>query len=123
MVVISVDIVSDDLFAYFVVITVNIFFICIFVDVIYLIYCFFFSSRRRHTRYWRDWSSDVCSSDLRMRRSRRSRTKGSRERAVPLSLARCGMTLKASPAWKVVTDTTALCSGSTLRATDRKSVV
>src|SRR3712207_7346218 len=28
------------------------------------IYFFFFSSRRRHTRYWRDWSSDVCSSDL-----------------------------------------------------------
>src|SRR3712207_9172321 len=27
--------------------------------------CVFFSSRRRHTRYWRDWSSDVCSSDLR----------------------------------------------------------
>src|SRR3712207_4438922 len=27
---------------------------------------FFFSSRRRHTRYWRDWSSDVCSSDLLM---------------------------------------------------------
>src|SRR3712207_7801645 len=27
-------------------------------------WCFFFSSRRRHTRYWRDWSSDVCSSDL-----------------------------------------------------------
>src|SRR6476620_8021940 len=26
--------------------------------------CFFFSSRRRHTRYWRDWSSDVCSTDL-----------------------------------------------------------
>src|SRR5476651_2206366 len=26
--------------------------------------CFFFSSRRRHTIYWRDWSSDVCSSDL-----------------------------------------------------------
>src|SRR3712207_7937286 len=25
---------------------------------------FVFSSRRRHTRYWRDWSSDVCSSDL-----------------------------------------------------------
>src|ERR1035437_6426357 len=25
---------------------------------------FFFSSRRRHTRYWRGWSSDVCSSDL-----------------------------------------------------------
>src|SRR3712207_8463004 len=30
---------------------------------------FFFSSRRRHTRYWRDWSSDVCSSDLQCGRS------------------------------------------------------
>src|SRR3712207_3342354 len=29
-----------------------------------LVVYFFFSSRRRHTRYWRDWSSDVCSSDL-----------------------------------------------------------
>src|SRR5215510_9579712 len=27
---------------------------------------FFFSSRRRHTRWPRDWSSDVCSSDLRL---------------------------------------------------------
>src|SRR3712207_8866997 len=31
--------------------------------IIHLLF-FFFSSRRRHTRYWRDWSSDVCSSDL-----------------------------------------------------------
>src|SRR3712207_7721599 len=30
----------------------------------YFFFFFFFSSRRRHTRYWRDWSSDVCSSDL-----------------------------------------------------------
>src|SRR5699024_11928792 len=30
----------------------------------YRIYSFFFSSRRRHTRSKRDWSSDVCSSDL-----------------------------------------------------------
>src|SRR5690606_39609011 len=29
----------------------------------YLVH-FFFSSRRRHTRFSRDWSSDVCSSDL-----------------------------------------------------------
>src|SRR5206468_7838174 len=28
------------------------------------IFFFFFSSRRRHTRSDRDWSSDVCSSDL-----------------------------------------------------------
>src|SRR5690349_22757678 len=32
---------------------------------VYLIFFFFFfSSRRRHTRSLRDWSSDVCSSDL-----------------------------------------------------------
>src|SRR5205809_6014139 len=29
-----------------------------------LYFLFFFSSRRRHTRCSRDWSSDVCSSDL-----------------------------------------------------------
>src|SRR5690242_21503300 len=29
-----------------------------------IINCFFFSSRRRHTRLTCDWSSDVCSSDL-----------------------------------------------------------
>src|SRR5690606_20136364 len=29
-----------------------------------LVFSFFFSSRRRHTRFSRDWSSDVCSSDL-----------------------------------------------------------
>src|SRR5207249_9413549 len=30
---------------------------------------FFFSGRRRHTRSKRDWSSDVCSSDLAIRRA------------------------------------------------------
>src|SRR3712207_3656006 len=39
--------------------------IIVYLDIItYFFYFFFFSSRRRHTRYWRDWSSDVCSSDL-----------------------------------------------------------
>src|SRR5207249_6170541 len=31
---------------------------------------FFFSSRRRHTRSKRDWSSDVCSSDLGLKKKR-----------------------------------------------------
>src|SRR2546430_3594775 len=31
---------------------------------LFRIYFFFFSSRRRHTRFDCDWSSDVCSSDL-----------------------------------------------------------
>src|SRR5690606_39987798 len=34
------------------------------VIVYHCIFFFFFSSRRRHTRFSRDWSSDVCSSDL-----------------------------------------------------------
>src|SRR5690625_6570339 len=32
--------------------------------VLLFFFFFFFSSRRRHTRWPRDWSSDVCSSDL-----------------------------------------------------------
>src|SRR2546429_2256493 len=31
---------------------------------VHYMFFFFFSSRRRHTRCSRDWSSDVCSSDL-----------------------------------------------------------
>src|SRR4030066_319046 len=34
-------------------------------------FCFFFSSRRRHTRFKCDWSSDVCSSDLNRNSERR----------------------------------------------------
>src|SRR5207247_7918982 len=37
---------------------IDIFLVCL------LFLYFFFSSRRRHTRSTRDWSSDVCSSDL-----------------------------------------------------------
>src|SRR5207302_2515953 len=44
---------------------------------------FFFSSRRRHTRFSRDWSSDVCSSDLpRWSRSRRTAARRRSKRAV-----------------------------------------
>src|SRR5215217_6068138 len=39
---------------------------------------FFFSSRRRHTRYWRDWSSDVCSSDLHRLKVTAKHERGSR---------------------------------------------
>src|SRR5437867_12447344 len=39
---------------------------------------FFFSSRRRHTRSYGDWSSDVCSSDLQA-----GRTAGTLERDLP----------------------------------------
>src|SRR3989338_10886130 len=39
---------------------------------------FFFSSRRRHTRWNCDWSSDVCSSDLRQAEGRAGHPKKSR---------------------------------------------
>src|SRR5216683_3800914 len=53
-------------------------------------FCFFFSSRRRHTRSDRDWSSDVCSSDLALPQSlwqtvrppRRAATGGGARRTV-----------------------------------------
>src|SRR5437660_9116407 len=41
----------------------------------YFFFFFFFSSRRRHTRWPRDWSSDVCSSDLNSSIASRQRTR------------------------------------------------
>src|SRR5690606_3689718 len=38
------------------------------------LFFFFFSSRRRHTRFSRDWSSDVCSSDLQVVADRKAGT-------------------------------------------------
>src|SRR2546430_9148654 len=40
------------------------------------VFFFFFSSRRRHTRFDCDWSSDVCSSDLVVRRRHRRAERG-----------------------------------------------
>src|SRR2546426_3719790 len=53
------------------------------------VYFFFFSSRRRHTRLQGDWSSDVCSSDLRRRwpcpsSPRSPSTESTRSRVQPL---------------------------------------
>src|SRR5207245_8019387 len=39
-----------------------------------IVHRFFFSSRRRHTRCYRDWSSDVCSSDLLAHREQGTRS-------------------------------------------------
>src|SRR6266702_3065337 len=44
--------------------------------IMFSMFFFFFSSRRRHTRWPRDWSSDVCSSDLRRRVPPRLRVQG-----------------------------------------------
>src|SRR6266481_4504998 len=54
-------------------------------------YLFFFSSRRRHTRWNCDWSSDVCSSDLRHLNGYRNkglwRGKQCVPRVVPVAIA------------------------------------
>src|SRR6266566_6326308 len=43
------------------------FLLCVFVcKTVFYFFFFFFSSRRRHTRLQGDWSSDVCSSDLKV---------------------------------------------------------
>src|SRR5207248_6106399 len=49
-----------------------------------LVTIFFFSSRRRHTRSYGDWSSDVCSSDLEECQCRASVSKSSRYASKPL---------------------------------------
>src|SRR5690349_20475403 len=49
---------------------------------------FFFSSRRRHTSSLRDWSSDVCSSDL-VSKNAKSRTASAAERMIIPSRRRC----------------------------------
>src|SRR2546428_14187064 len=69
---------------------------------------FFFSSRRRHTRSDRDWSSDVCSSDLAgavrrplvrpVRERLRGRGQGRRAAAVRRARGRVGVALRAGGA-------------------------
>src|SRR5207248_6281235 len=46
---------------------------CFYIMLLFFFFFFFFSSRRRHTRSYGDWSSDVCSSDLRHLRLDRAR--------------------------------------------------
>src|SRR5207248_7014791 len=85
---------------------------------------FFFSSRRRHTRSYGDWSSDVCSSDL-------SELVGVREQLVPrvvpdrgphLPVARAALApLRARTDEMAVSGDAAAVAGA--EVADRKSVV
>src|SRR5207253_5300101 len=83
---------------------------CIYHILNVFIFCFFFfSSRRRHTRWPRDWSSDVCSSDLvdrqartdargprrLSRRGRRGARGGGRRRGVPRARRHVDLGLRA----------------------------
>src|SRR5439155_7008095 len=66
------------------------------------VFDFFFSSRRRHTRWPRDWSSDVCSSDLFRRVRATPRTPGSRRGKAPLP-AFPRATLQSASSWSLFT--------------------
>src|SRR5690625_2741678 len=59
---------------------------------------FFFSSRRRHTRWPRDWSSDVCSSDLTRRGGSASDNLGASFDNSPDLFNNLGALFKNSPA-------------------------
>src|SRR5262245_63384629 len=86
------------------------FFILFFVIFVY--FFFFFSSRRRHTRCLSDWSSDVCSSDLRQANCQRLRLlafgvgmiAGSSPGAMPLTRCRTTPSAAARPRSPLPTD-------------------
>src|SRR5690625_2330182 len=57
---------------------------------------FFFSSRRRHTRWPRDWSSDVCSSDLLCQAERKEKELRSQNTNVKSACGRTGIRRRSS---------------------------
>src|SRR2546430_7851046 len=83
---------------------------------------FFFSSRRRHTRFDCDWSSDVCSSDL-----ERSPEIGSHPSCTPNRIMRSRASQKSGVAKPTKTKTVVTLSKveywRVAERTDRKSVV
>src|SRR5439155_10053064 len=58
---------------------------------------FFFSSRRRHTRWPRDWSSDVCSSDLHGAQNRKVPTHSGTRIPRPAAHGRAGPSVDTAP--------------------------
>src|SRR5207245_5338912 len=64
---------------------------------------FLFSSRRRHTRCYRDWSSDVCSSDL-VQAGYGVRLHGRRKKAIPKPLELTVGAADEPPAWVAEAD-------------------
>src|SRR5690606_40788620 len=57
----------------------------------YHFFPFFFSSRRRHTRFSRDWSSDVCSSDLQEDADHVGQHQRSEHRYDPVHIVKLGL--------------------------------
>src|SRR5207249_6106545 len=86
--------------------------------------CFFFSSRRRHTRSKRDWSSDVCSSDLVEAAGSPVSIVESSFGAVSTTLSLRELPVSSVVLWQPVLDLRGTFLDPSLpRARDRKSVV
>src|SRR5690606_39538255 len=62
-----------------------------------------FSSSRRHTRFSRDWSSDVCSSDLDMIASRRTFLTAAAAMAVTPDVAWAARAMHVASGWSLAT--------------------
>src|SRR3712207_640270 len=96
---------------------------------IYIFYFFFFSSRRRHTRYWRDWSSDVCSSDLAgapcstISPRSMNTTRSATCRAKPISCVTQIMVMPVSARLTMVSSTSLIISGSRAEVGSSKSMI
>src|SRR5688500_19242822 len=88
VVMISVLCISEFLRGLIIMLGVFFFFLAVFLFVI--IFFFFFSSRRRHTRLQGDWSSDVCSSDLRDPAQLMGRTDGFKTVILPAGVGAVG---------------------------------
>src|SRR2546430_9919912 len=79
---------------------------------------FFFSSRRRHTRFDCDWSSDVCSSDLTIRSAWLPSASHSPTRRLTCAVRIFSATTSSDRKFSVTN-----CSRLSARLSDRKSVV
>src|SRR2546430_8387310 len=86
------------------------------------VFCFFFSSRRRHTRFDCDWSSDVCSSDLATQLTVTPSAANSRASNLAAAVTADRSTTEAARSgrgWRTAADVT----NTTRPKLDRKSVV
>src|SRR5438067_9741972 len=91
-------------------------------DVSWFFFFFFFSSRRRHTRSKRDWSSDVCSSDL-VGAGSVAGTQLAMRAGTKLVVTTGLVAMAAFYAWVAATISATLAYGIIAVQIDRKSVV
>src|SRR5207248_4098490 len=86
---------------------------------LFLFFLFFFSSRRRHTRSYGDWSSDVCSSDL-SSTFKNAVTRAARETVGSEPVGRTSLFRNSSRHPGRLSLTSGCCTGSPTRSEERR---